>query len=117
LCYPVPWWLSHRPKKNDCLPRRATFTHIHKATTPTLFVCGEKDWNVPVQNSKQLYQAMRRLGITAQLVVYPGEHHGGWSTSHSKDYQERRLAWFDTYVKGPASRVSGSISQLPVNKK
>ncbi len=65
-----------------------------------MFACGEKDWNVPVQNSEQLYQALRRRGITASLVVYPGEHHGGWTTLHQKDFLERRLAWYDQYVKG-----------------
>jgi len=64
---------------------------------------GEKDWNVPVQNSEQLYQALRRRGIITQLVVYPGEHHGRWTTAHEKDFLERRLAWYDQYVKGEAS--------------
>jgi len=67
-----------------------------------MFACGEKDWNVPVQNSEQLYQALRRRGITTRLVVYPGEHHGGWTTAHEKDFLERRLAWYDQYVKGQA---------------
>ena len=80
--------------------RISPFTHIQNATTPTLFVCGEKDWNVPALNSEQLYQAMRRLGRTTQLVIYPGEHHGGWTTPHQKDYLERRLAWYAQYVKG-----------------
>jgi len=33
-------------------------------------------------------------------LVYPGEHHGGWTTFHSKDFLERRLDWYDRYVKG-----------------
>jgi len=76
------------------------FDHIQNVTTPTLFACGEKDWNVPLQNSEQMYQALRRRGITTRLVVYPGEHHGGWTTMHQKDFLERRLAWYDRYVKG-----------------
>ena len=31
---------------------------VANVTTPTLIMCGEKDWNVPVQNSDQLYQAL-----------------------------------------------------------
>jgi len=92
----LPW------ENPELYARLSPFTHIYKAITPTLFVCGEKDWNVPVQNSEQLYQALRRRGVTTQLVVYPGEHHGGWSYPHSKDYQERRLAWYAQYVKGEA---------------
>ncbi len=76
------------------------FDHIQNVTTPTLFAGGEKDWNVPIQNSEQLYLALRRRGITTQLVVYPGEYHGGWTMPHQKDFLERRLAWYDQYVKG-----------------
>ena len=76
------------------------FDHIQNVTTPTLFACGEKDWNIPVQNSEQMYQALRRRGITTRLVVYPGEHHGGWTMPHQKDFLERRLDWYDQYVKG-----------------
>jgi len=87
------------------------FDHIQNVTTPTLFAGGEKDWNVPVQNSEQLYQALRRRGITTQLVVYPGEHHGGWTMPHQKDFLERRLAWYDQYVKGKTSPAPEQTSR------
>lgn len=101
----LPW------ENPELYARLSPFTHIHKATTPTLFVCGEKDWNVPVHNSEQLYQVMRRLGRTTQLVVYPGEHHGGWSFPHSRDYAERRLAWYDKYVKGESPDTKATVKQ------
>ncbi|GIS80945.1 MAG: hypothetical protein CM1200mP14_25110 [Gammaproteobacteria bacterium] len=37
---------------------------------------GEQDWNVPILNSEQLYQALRRGGIETQLVVYPDQGQG-----------------------------------------
>ena len=97
----LPWETRELWEGNDA------FAHIQNVTTPTLFVCGEKDWNVPVQNSEQLYQALRRRGITTRLVVYPGEHHGRWTMPHQKDFLERRLAWYDQYVKGqpPSDKV------------
>jgi hypothetical protein len=42
-----------------------------QVTTPTLIVCGEVDWNVPVQNSDQLY-ARLHTGVTHTNVQY---HH------------------------------------------
>ena len=60
---------------------------------------GEKDWNVPILNSEQLYQALRRLGRTTQLVVYPGEHHGIRKPTFQKDRYERYLEWYGKYVK------------------
>ncbi len=47
------------------------------------------DWNVPIQNSEQMYIAMKRLGRETQLVVYPGEHHGIRRPSFQKDRFER----------------------------
>lgn len=38
------------------------FNRVDKIVTPTLIMGGEKDWNVPILNSEQLYQALRRMG-------------------------------------------------------
>ena len=92
--YGLPW------ETREFWDGLSAFDHIQNVSTPTLFACGEKDWNVPLQNSEQMYQALRRRGITTRLVVYPGEHHGGWTMPHQKDFLERRLAWYDQYVKG-----------------
>jgi dipeptidyl aminopeptidase/acylaminoacyl peptidase len=96
----LPW------ENRELWERLSPFNYIENVTTPTLFICGEKDWNVPVQNSEQLYQALRRLDVTTRLIVYPGEHHGGWSYAHRKHSQEQYLAWYDQYVKGEGSGPS-----------
>ncbi|MEE9230250.1 MAG: S9 family peptidase [Acidobacteriota bacterium] len=93
----LPW------ENRELWERLSPFNYIQDVTTPTLFVCGEKDWNVPVQNSEQLYQALRRLGIETRLIVYPGEHHGGWAYRNTQHVQEQYLAWYDKYVKSASS--------------
>ena len=75
------------------------FFKVEQITTPTLIMGGQQDWNVPVQNSEQLYQALRRLGRETQLVVYPGQGHGIRRPSYQKDRYERYLAWYDKYLK------------------
>lgn len=82
------------------------FWSVEKITTPTLWICGEKDWNVPVINSEQMYQAMKRLGRETQLVVYPGEFHGIRRPSYQKDRYERYLAWYEKYVKGSGTAAT-----------
>jgi len=82
--------------------RLSPFNYVEKIVTPTLWIGGEVDWNVPIINSEQMYQAMRRLGRTAQLVVYPGQHHGISKPTYIKDRYERYLAWYAKYVKGEA---------------
>ncbi|MEX0649002.1 MAG: S9 family peptidase [Balneolaceae bacterium] len=79
--------------------RISPFNDVANVTTPTLWMGGSDDWNVPILNSEQMYQAMKRLGRETQLVVYPGEHHGIRKPTFQKDRFERYLDWFDRYVK------------------
>jgi dipeptidyl aminopeptidase/acylaminoacyl peptidase len=68
-------------------------------------MCGESDQNVPLINSEQIFQALKRLGIDTMLVVYPGEPHGIYTPSYQKDRFQRYIAWFDHYLKGTPSNV------------
>jgi len=85
------------------------FLHADRIKTPTLFLGGERDFNVPVQGGQQMYQALRSLGIDTQLVIYPNENHGITRPSYQRDRLERYLAWYDKYLK-PA-RTSTSAQQ------
>jgi dipeptidyl aminopeptidase/acylaminoacyl peptidase len=76
------------------------FYRVNNIATPTLFMGGEIDWNVPILGGEQMYQAMKRLGRTTELVVYPGEYHEFKTPSHIKDRLERYLAWYAHFVKG-----------------
>ncbi len=75
------------------------FLHADRIKTPTLFLGGERDFNVPVQGGQQMYQALRSLGVETQLVIYPNEFHGIQRPSYVRDRYERYLAWYDKYVK------------------
>ena len=74
------------------------FLHADRIKTPTLFLGGEKDFNVPVQGGQQMYQALRSLGIDTQLVIYPNENHRIARPSYQRDRLERYLAWYDKYL-------------------
>ncbi|HSF13992.1 MAG TPA: S9 family peptidase [Vicinamibacteria bacterium] len=76
------------------------FYHADRIRTPTLFLCGEKDFNVPLLNSEQMYQALKSLGVETQLVIYPGQYHGLTKPSYLRDRLERYVAWFDRFLKG-----------------
>jgi dipeptidyl aminopeptidase/acylaminoacyl peptidase len=75
------------------------FRNVAKVTTPTLFMGGNIDWNVPILGGEQMYQALKRLGRTTELVVYPDEFHEFSLPSHIKDRLERNLAWYAHFVK------------------
>jgi dipeptidyl aminopeptidase/acylaminoacyl peptidase len=56
---------------------------------------------VPVLNSEQLYQAMKRLGRDTELVIYPGENHGLRRPSFLADRFRRYLDWYDRHLLAP----------------
>ncbi len=82
------------------------FLHADRIKTPTLFLAGDKDFNVPLLNSEQMYQALRSLGIDTELIIYPGQYHGIRKPSYLKDREERYLAWYGKYVKGETARTA-----------
>ncbi|MCJ7590044.1 MAG: S9 family peptidase [Woeseiaceae bacterium] len=90
----LPW------ENKEVWEKISPWENVDKIVTPTLVMGGKEDWNVPIQNSEQLYQALKRRGVDTQLVVYPDESHGISRPSFRKDRWERYLAWYDNYVRG-----------------
>ena len=85
------------------------FLHADQITTPTLFMGGEKDFNVPLVGGEQMYQALASLGVPTQLVIYPNSNHGISRPSYQKDRMERYLAWYAKYLKpAPPAAVSAA---------
>jgi dipeptidyl aminopeptidase/acylaminoacyl peptidase len=75
------------------------FFHADRIRTPTLFLCGEKDFNVPLAGSEQMYQALRSLNVPTQLVIYPDLFHGLDSPAALEDRLERQLSWLARHMR------------------
>lgn len=88
----VPW--ENREKYDRLSP----LLRAGQVETPTLFLGGRDDWNVPILNAELFYQALQMKGVDTQLIVYPGMHHGGWTPEFENDYLQRIVDWFDTYT-------------------
>jgi dipeptidyl aminopeptidase/acylaminoacyl peptidase len=54
---------------------------------------------VPVMGGEQMYQALNTLGVPAQLIVYPGEHHIIDRPSFLIDMATRMSDWLERYVR------------------
>ena len=83
------------------------FFHADRIKTPTLFMGGSADFNVPIIGGEQMYQALRSLGVATELVIYPGQYHGLTLPTYRKDRLERYLAWYDRYLKTPTTVQAG----------
>jgi len=89
----LPW--EHR----DTWDHVAPFWHVNDIHTPTMFVGGNVDANVPILGGQQMYESLKALGRDTLLVIYPDEYHEFKTPSHIKDLNERYLAWYAHYVK------------------
>jgi dipeptidyl aminopeptidase/acylaminoacyl peptidase len=89
------------PWKNPDLWEKLSypFWKADRIRTPTLFMGGERDANVPITGSEQMYMALRSQGIDTQLIVYPNQNHGITTPSYQKDRLERYLAWYAKYLR------------------
>ena len=76
------------------------FLHANQIKTPTLFLCGERDFNVPLPNSEQMYQALKSLGVDTQLIIYPGQYHGLSKPTYLRDRMRRYVEWYGKYLGG-----------------
>jgi len=93
-----PPWKNYQLYLKLSYPFLEADKRIH---TPTLFMGGTSDMNVPLLGGEQMYQALKSLGVPTELVVYPGQFHGFTRPSYIRDRYERWLAWWDKYLKPP----------------
>jgi dipeptidyl aminopeptidase/acylaminoacyl peptidase len=90
-----PPWRNLEPWLRVSYP----FLHADRIKTPTLYLGGQSDFNVPIIGSEQMYQALRSMGVDTQLVIYPAQYHGITMPSYVADRLERYVAWYDKYLK------------------
>ena len=88
------------PWKNPALWTKLSypFYKADRIRTPTLYMVGEKDFNVPSVGSEQMYQALKVLGIETQMVIYPAQFHGLTTPGFVVDRLERYQGWFGKYL-------------------
>jgi dipeptidyl aminopeptidase/acylaminoacyl peptidase len=84
------------------------FFHADRIHTPTLFLGGDRDFNVPLVGGEQMYQALKSLGVDTQLVIYPGQFHGITTPTYKIDRLQRYLDWYAKYLKSGARTTTAS---------
>ncbi|MEO8334173.1 MAG: S9 family peptidase [bacterium] len=85
------------------------FFHADRIKTPTLFMGGQSDFNVPIIGGEQMYQALRTLGVETKLVIYPSQFHGITIPSYRVDRLGRYLEWYDRFLKASAGVRAASL--------
>ena len=101
--YRTPWfggtpWQEDAPI--DTYWKHSPLSEIHKVTTPTIVLVGEKDVRVPPPQSVELYRALKANGIPTQLYIAPREPHGWRELRHRLFKINVELEWFEKHAMG-----------------
>jgi dipeptidyl aminopeptidase/acylaminoacyl peptidase len=84
----------------DTWRKHSAMFNIKGVTTPTLIQHGEADVRVPISQSYELYNALKRQAVPAKMVVYPRQPHGIQEPKLMLDAMTRNVEWFDRWVMG-----------------
>jgi dipeptidyl aminopeptidase/acylaminoacyl peptidase len=89
-------------EKRDKFIENSPVFYLDKVQTPLLIVQGTLDNAVSPFLSDEVFVALRRLGKEVEYAKYEGEAHseGVWGYANQVDFCNRRIAWFDQWLKG-----------------
>jgi dipeptidyl aminopeptidase/acylaminoacyl peptidase len=81
------------------LARQASaYDNVSKDDAPFLIMHGDEDPGVPIQQSIQFYERLRKTGVPVQFEVVEGAGHGG-KLFDTPDVKATVRAFFDQYLK------------------
>jgi dipeptidyl aminopeptidase/acylaminoacyl peptidase len=76
--------------------------------TPLMLITGQLDSNVPADNTREMYYALRRLDKEVVWVNYMNGGHGGGNATPGDylDMQRRIVEWYTAKLKRPDEKVA-----------
>jgi len=87
----------------DLYVKQSPLYNAHKIHTPLLFLHGDKDNNVPVGESIQMFTALKLLGRPTAFVAVADQDHHIIDYDKRIKWQDTIFAWFDRYLKDDPS--------------
>ncbi len=82
----------------DLLLEHSPIAHADRVTTPILLLHGEHDQRVPIWQSYEFHNALKRCRVPTQMVIYPRTGHVPSEPKLLLDVMERILAWMELYL-------------------
>jgi len=82
----------------ELLLKQSPVVYAKNVTTPTLFIHGEADLRVPIEQAEQMYVALKKRRIPAQFIRYPDMYHGGWTPWNTVHRYHHELRWWTKYL-------------------
>ena len=93
----TPW----EERGAETLWRQSPIRLASRVHTPTMFIHGEADLRVPIEQAEQMYTALQKNAVPSRFVRYPGMYHGGWSPWNTVHRYNEETKWWDRWLRGP----------------
>ena len=90
-----PW----EERSRELLMRSSPIIYAGNVTTPTMFVHGEYDHRVPIEEAEQMYTALKKRKVPAKFVRYPESYHGGWTPWRYVHRMYVQMDWWEEYLR------------------
>ncbi len=95
--YGPPW----EPRGAETLLKWSPVMRAGTVTTPTLFVHGESDLRVPIEQGEQMYTALKKRRVPAMFIRYPDSYHGGWTPWNTVHRYHHEMDWWKRHLAAP----------------
>jgi len=99
-----PW--EERGRRH--LETQSPIYYAGNVTTPTLFIHGEADHRVPIEEGEQMYTALKKRDVDAMFIRYPDMAHGGWTPWNMVHRYQHQLTWWARYLGTARAPLTGT---------
>jgi dipeptidyl aminopeptidase/acylaminoacyl peptidase len=82
--------------------KKSPISYVKNVKTPLMLIVADEDWDCTIDQSEQMFVALKKLKKTVELIIFPGEWHGFsrvGKPSHMIERFEHILRWFNNYLK------------------
>jgi dipeptidyl aminopeptidase/acylaminoacyl peptidase len=83
----------------EAYAKHSAITHVANVTTPLLIQHGENDRRVPIMQAQKFYKALKELGKTVEMEIYPRGGHVIYEPDLQREMMRRNLEWFTRWLK------------------
>lgn len=97
----IGWFFGLRYLGEDAesVAAQSPMARIGDVVTPTLVIHSEHDWRCPVEQGQRWYVGLRRRGVEAELLLFPGEGHELSRSGRPKHRLQRFRAVLDWWER------------------
>ncbi len=110
----IGWYFAaeYMGRSRHAVDAQSPMQHAEKVRTPTLVIHSEDDLRCPVEQGQRYFTALKRNGVPAELLLFPGEDHelSRSGTPHHRRLRfEHILRWWSRFLP-TAANPAGPVS-------